>query len=91
MMEIVRGIALQSTGGMPISNLPSQFGYIGNGVYEITLYQPLDFTNDDIKNYKALANRFKAKEDPLGSYLKQSLSPDTIQKLDSWERLIRSS
>ena len=84
MMEIVRGIALQSTGGMPISNLPGQFGYIGNGVYEITLSRHLDFAPDEIKNYKALANRFRSTDDSVAAFLRQSLTPDTVQKLDSW-------
>ncbi|NLX07409.1 MAG: ABC transporter permease [Phycisphaerae bacterium] len=37
MMEIVRGLALESANGMPVTNLPRAFSRIGNAVLEIPL------------------------------------------------------
>jgi len=84
MMEIVRGIALQSTAGLPITNLPNGFGNISNSIMSITLSRGLDFSEMDLKE-KPLCNRIRIGEDPLSIHLRTSLSPTTLEKLNAWD------
>ncbi len=83
MMEIVRGIALQSVGGLPVTNLPRGFEKIGNSVLPITISRSLEFTQEEI-NFRALCNRMRAGSDPLAAHLMNSLSPETKQKITEW-------
>lgn len=84
MMEIVRGIALQSTAGLPITYLPDGFGNISNSILSITLIQGLDFSEDDLKE-KPLCNRIRAGNDPLSTHLRASLSLATLERLTAWD------
>lgn len=84
MMEIVRGVALQSTSGLPITHLPDGFGNIGNSVMSIALNRGMEFSEDEL-NIKALCNRIRSGNDPLSTHLRNSLSPASLEKLNSWD------
>ncbi|MBN2325975.1 MAG: ABC transporter permease [Candidatus Omnitrophica bacterium] len=83
MMEIVRGLALHSVGGLPVTNIPSQFGNIANSVMEIPLKVSVEFSEEEL-NMKALSNRIKSGHDPLAVHLRNSLSPETLQQIEAW-------
>ncbi len=83
MMEIVRGVALQSCGGMPVYDLPNSFSNIGNAVWEITLLKSDEFSADELK-FRNLAIRFKEANDPLSHYIQSNLSSETRTQLEQF-------
>lgn len=84
MMEIVRGVALQSCGGMPVYGLPNSFSNIGNAVWEITLIKSDEFAVDELE-FRNLAIRFKEANNPLSQYIQSNLSSETRTQLEQFK------
>ncbi|MEW6234682.1 MAG: ABC transporter permease [Candidatus Omnitrophota bacterium] len=76
MMEIVRGVALQSVAGLPVYGMPSDFIKVGNAVWEITLLESRQFSEDEIK-WRGFAIRLKESGNSLEIHLREQLSDAT--------------
>ncbi len=84
MMEILRGVALQSAGGLPVTNLPNNFSKIGNAVWSITISRSLEFSEDEL-NFTALSNRFRDGTDPAAQCVRANLSDETKTMLEEYK------
>ncbi len=81
MMEIIRGVALHSAGGLPVTNIPDNFNKLGNAIMPITISKSYEFSPDEIK-FRNLTIRIKEGNDAVSLHIRDTLSPETLELLE---------